>query len=322
MDRRQFATLLAAATFLPSPGTASEQKAKIGYLSWFPPSMEKSDLGQFRAGMRQLGYVAGRDYEVESYFVAGNPELAREKVAQLVREPVAVLVAVATPAVHIAKAATQTIPIVMYSANALATGLVPSLAHPGGNLTGVSLLLTDTSGKRLELLREIRPGLHTVAFLGSAKDPNTKTFVRETQTAADRLGVKLAVRLVDGPPAIDQALFDAMKRNGSDAVIVQPIFTGYQDTIVPMAMHAGLPVLSDWAVFAEAGALLTFGARQAALMRRTAYYVDRILKGAKPADLPVEQPTDFELVINAHTAAELGWTIPRSVLIQADRVIE
>jgi putative ABC transport system substrate-binding protein len=248
--------------------------------------------------------------------------MTRDMARKLVDEPVDVIVAVATPAIHLVKAATQTIPIVMYSANALATGLVPSLSHPGGNLTGVSLLLTDTAGKRLEILRQIEPSLRAATFLGSSKDPNTITFVKETQEAAGRLGVKLTVKLIDGPQAIDQSLFEEMKRNGSEAVVAQPIFTGYQDRIVAMAMKERLAVISDWAVFAKAGALFTYGAKQAALMKRTAYYVDRILKGANPANLPVEQPTEFELVVNSKTAKALGLTVPLSLLASADDVIE
>src|SRR5262249_37428658 len=148
------------------------------------------------------------------------------------------------------------------------------------------------------LLRQIRPSMASVGFLGSTKDPNTQTFVRETQDAADRLKIRLSVRLVAGPEAVTSAVFADMKREGCEAVIIQPIYTGYQDKIVPMAMQAGLPSVSDWGVFAEAGSILTYGAPQAALMRRTAYYVDRILKGANPGDLPVEQPTEFELVLN------------------------
>jgi putative tryptophan/tyrosine transport system substrate-binding protein len=208
------------------------------------------------------------------------------------------------------------------TANALATGLVPSLSRPGGNLTGVSLLLTDLAGKKLELLRDIRPTLHAICFLGSTKDPNAATFVRETQAAADHLGVVLSVRLIDSPDAIGQPIFDAMKADGSEAVIVQPIFAGYQDEIVLLAKKSNLAVIADWGFFAEAGALLTYGAPYAALTRRLAYYVDRIVKGTPPADLPIEQPTEFELVVNTHTAAELGWTIPQSVLIRADRVID
>ena len=183
-------------------------------------------------------------------------------------------------------------------------------------------MLTDTAGKRLDLLRQIEPSLHTAAFLGSSKDPNTVNFVKETQAAADKLGIKLAVKLIDGPQALGQTIFEAMKADGSQAIIAQPIFIGYQDEIVAMAMKDQLPVISDWSAFAKAGALFTYGARQAAGMRRTAYYVDRILKGAKPADLPIEQPTEFELVVNVKTAKALGLNVPQSLLARADDVIE
>ena len=321
MDRREFIVLLGSVVGLASPAAADDKKVKIGFLSWFPPTMNV-DLDHFRKGMQQLGYVDGKNYEVEAYFTGGNREMTQDVARKLVQEPVDVLLAVATPAIHIVNAATHTIPIVMLTANALATGLVSSLSRPGGNLTGVSLLMTDLAGKRLELLREIQPRLHAIAFLGSSRDPNTATFVRETQTAADQLGVVLSVRLVDGPASIDQAIFGTMKREGSEAVIVQPIFAGYHDNIITMAMRSGLPVISDWAFFAEAGALLTYGANEADLMRRTAYYVDRILKGANPADLPIEQPTNFEMVINLKTAKALGLDVPATLLATADRVIE
>jgi putative ABC transport system substrate-binding protein len=320
-SRREFILLSGAALAMAQPAFADQKKPKIGYLSWFPQSM-KNDLDRFREGMRELGYAEPADYALEAYFTGGNPQLTREVTQKLIEERADVIVAVATPAIHIVKAATQTIPIVMYTANALATGLVSSLSHPGGNLTGVSLLLTDTAGKRLEILRQIQPGLRAATFLGSSKDPNTMTFVKETQTAAERLGVRLTVKLIDGPQAIDQSLFDEMKRTGSEAVIAQPIFTGYQDQIVAMAMKERLPVISDWAVFAKAGALFTYGGKQAALMKRCAYYVDRILKGANPANLPVEQPTEFELVLNSKTAKALGLTVPLSLLASANDVIE
>jgi putative ABC transport system substrate-binding protein len=321
MTRRELVLLSGAAVAIAPPAFGDQKKPKIGFLSWFPPSM-KDDLDRFREGMRELSYNEPADYTLEAYFAGGDPQLTRDMARRLVEEPVDVIVAIATPAIHIAKAATQTIPIVIYSANALATGLVPSLSHPGGNLTGVSLLLTNTAGKQLEFLRQMEPGLLTVAYLGSSKDPNTVTFVKQTQAAADQFGVKLVVKLIDGPQAVDQAIFDTMKRDGSEAVMVQPIFTGYQDEIVGMAMKDRLPVISDWAVFAKAGALFTYGAREAALMKRTAYYVDRILKGAKPGDLPVEQPTEFELVVNVRTAKTLGVSVPQIMLVQADDVIE
>jgi putative ABC transport system substrate-binding protein len=320
--RRKFVVLSgAAALALARPAFADRKKPMIGYLSWFPESM-KVDLDRFRAGMRELGYAEPQDYVLDAHFTGGNPQLTRDVARKLVEGPADVIVAVATPAIHLVKAATQTIPIVMYTANALDTGLVPSLSHPGGNLTGVSLLLTDTAGKRLEFLRQIEPGLHTAAFLGSSKDPNTANFVKQTQTAADQLGVKLSVKLIDGPQAIKPPIFEAIKAEGCQAVIAQPIFIGYQDEIVAMAMKNRLPVISDWAAFAKAGALFTYGARQAAAMQRTAYYVDRILKGANPSDLPVEQPTEFELVINLKIAKALGFTVPQALLASADDVIE
>lgn len=320
MHRRELLVLLGAAASLSLPVSAAEKLTKIGFISWFPES--SANLDKFREGIAQFSYIEGRNYALDAHFAGGDPQIARNAVRTFVDEPVDVIVATATPAVHIAKDATSTIPIVMYTANALATGLVPSLSHPGGNTTGVSLLMTDLAGKRLDLLRRMRPSLRVVGFLGSTRDPNGVTFAHETQAAADQLGIALAIRMVDGPQAIDQAIFDQLKQQGCEAVIVQPIFTGFQDKIVPMAMQDGLPVVSDWADFTDAGGLLSYGAKRGALMRRTAYYIDRILKGAKPADLPIEQPEEFELVVNARTAAQLGWTIPPDLLVRADRVIE
>jgi putative ABC transport system substrate-binding protein len=321
MRRREFIVLLGGAAVLVSTAVADEKKAKIGFLSWFSPST-RDRLDQFRQGMQQFGRIEGKDYEVEAHFTSGSAELTEQIARKLAQEPVDVLVVITTTAVRIAREATHTIPIVMEASNALADGLVPSLSHPGGNLTGVSLLVSDLVGKRLELLREFRPNLHAVAFLGAARASSTATFVHETQAAADRLGVALSVRLVDGTAVIDQTLFDAIKKDGNEAVIVSALFLGQEDRIVAMARQARLPVVADFAAFTEAGALLSYGINEPAQFRRVAYYVDRILKGAKPADLPVEQPTEFELVLNARTAAELGWTIPQNLLAQADRVIE
>ena len=318
MNRRDFMIGLGVATGLAPAALAAEKPAKIGILSWG----RTGGLELFYEAMQQNGYSQAKDYEIEAYFTDGNRELTENYAKKLVEEPVDILVAWSTPAVQIAKEATQTIPIVMVSANALATGPVGGHSNPGGNITGVSLLLTDLAGKRLELLREIRPSLQTVGFLGSAKAPNAVTFVHETEGAAERLGIRLLARLVDGPEAIDETVFTTMKQDGAEAVIVQPVFTGHQDKIVPMAMKAGLPVVADWAAFAEAGALFTYGPSGNALVRRTAYFVDRILKGAKPADLPVEQPTEFDLVVNARTASGLGWMVPDGMRLRASRVIE
>lgn len=306
-----------------APATAQQaRKAKIGFLSWFAPALGVH-LDYLREGLREFGYVEGNNIEIEAYFTGGNRERTQELTRMLVQKGVDILVVLPTPAIHIAKEATQTIPIVMAPvSDPIATGLVQSLSHPGGNLTGITSFSPDLGGKRVEILREIRPGIRSIAFLGSAKDANTKTFVRETQVAADKIGLKLLVRLVDGPDAIDQAVFDDMKRAGVEAVVVQPIFTGSQNKIGPLAKKSQLPIVSAYPVFAEAGALITYGTTDDGPMRRTAYYVDRILKGAKPADLPIEQPTTYHLVVNVLTAKALGWTIPESLLFRADRVIE
>jgi ABC-type uncharacterized transport system substrate-binding protein len=320
---RKLFALLAMAVAIATPAAAADKPAKIGFLSWYSPAM-KWHVDHFREGMQRLGYVEGKSYVIEAYFTDGNRELTQQVARKLIEEPADILVVQTTAAAHIAKEATRTIPIVVASsANPLATGLVESLAHPGGNITGLSDQLTELAGKPLGLLHEIRPSLKTVAFLGLARTGNAATFLREARGAADRLGVKVLERLIDGPEAIDQALFDAIKRDGAEAVIVQPIFQSHADRIVAMAMQAQLPTIAlNAGLFAEAGALVTYGPDGAALMRRAAYYVDRILKGAKPADLPIEQPTEFQLIINARTATQLGWTIPQMVLLRADRVIE
>ena len=319
--RKLFALLLLAGA-VAAPAFAADKPAKIGFLSWYS-SARKAEADNFREGMRQLGYVEGKSYVIEVHFTDGNRELTQQIARKLVEEPVDILVVQSTVAAHIAKEATRTIPIVAaFVADPLATGLVQSLSHPGGNITGLSGQVTDLAGKPLGLLREIRPALHTVAFLGLAKTGNAAMFLRETRGAANGLGVTVLERLVDGPEAIDQAFFDGMKRDGAEAVIVQPIFVGHQDGIVAMAMQSQLPTIALGGPFAEAGALVTYGPDDAVLVRRAAYYVDRILKGAKPADLPMEQPTEFQLIINTRPAQQLGWTIPQIVLMQADRVID
>lgn len=293
----------------------------IGFVTWGSPAVEMR-VEDLRQGLRDFGYVEGRNIRLESHFTDGNKERTRAIIQAMVARPVDILIVWQTPAVHIAKEATNSIPIVIMVADALATGIVKSLSHPGGNITGVSNTGPELAGKRLELLREIRPGLRTVAFLGSSSDQNGPTFARETARAAEKIGLTSLTRLVEGGGAIDAALFQSMKRDGAEAIIAQPVFTSYREKIVAMALEAGLPVTSDFALFAEAGALCTLGVDDGVQLRRTAYYVDRILKGAKPADLPIEQPTKFTLVINMVTAKKLGWAVPPLVLARAERVIE
>ena len=297
-------------------------KIKVGFLTWRPPEMTYL-LDALRQGLADHGYVEGRNLDLHFAFTNGDVGLTREVARRFVELPVDVMVVSVTPAIHIARDATQRIPIVMAPiADPIATGLVKSWSRPGGNLTGVSMVGPDLAGKRLDLLHEINPRLRAVGFLGSDKDTNARTFITETQAAADRMGVKLVVRLVGGPEEIDTALFQGMKREGVEAVVVQPIFTGHQARIVPQARAAGLAVVADYPQFAEAGALFSYGIDDAALVRRAGYYVDRILKGDKPGDLPIERPTRFKLTVNLNTAKALGLEVPPSLLARADEVIE
>ena len=308
------ALLVAAST-----SAAAEKTVKIGFLSWWPPTMS-AHLDYLRDGLRELGYVEGSNIEIKAHFTAGDPTRTREIARILVEEPVDILVVQVGIAARIAKEATQTIPIVMApSINPVEANLVNSLSRPGGNLTGISTQETDIVEKWVQYLRDIRPSLRSIGFVGF---PGIAPWVPATKAAADRAGLNLVVQLVDGPERIDGSVFEAMKREGVEALIVQSVFTGYQDKIVPLATQAGLPIVSGYADFAEAGGLLTYGIDARAVMRRAAAYIDRILKGAKPADLPVEQPTTFQLTISLRAAKLFGWTVPQSLLLQADRIIE
>jgi putative tryptophan/tyrosine transport system substrate-binding protein len=317
--RYGFAFLALIALFATS--APAQQVPKVGFVDFQGPSLA-GDIKHFRDGMTALGHAEGKTYELEAYFTAGDRARTQAIIDELVKKPVDVLVVRVTPVAHIAKEATKTIPVVMLVSDALATGLVQSLARPGGNLTGVTMAGPDAAGKRLEILREIRPSIHTVAFIGSSKDSNGPTFARETKTATDRLGMKLLVKFLGDPSELNEALFEGLKGDGAEAVIVQPIFTGHAARIAPLAAKSRLPIIADYPPFAEAGALMSFGVDSGERMRRLSYFVDRILKGAKPSDLPVEQPTSFKLVINVKTATALGWTVPEAFLARADEVIE
>jgi putative tryptophan/tyrosine transport system substrate-binding protein len=206
-------------------------------------------------------------------------------------------------------------------ADATATGLVTSLARPGGNITGVSAASPDAAGKRLELHREFRPGLTRVAFLGATNDPNTRTFLKETQTAADAIRLQLQPVLISGPEEFESA-FGTMVSQRAEGVIVQPLFVGHRVKLVELANRHRLPLVSDQRVFAEAGAIATYGVDRSTFYRHPASYVDKILKGAKPTELPVEQPTKFVLVVNLKAAKSLGIEVPLTILYRADEVIE
>lgn len=321
MRRREF--LVGCVVAAPLAARAQPGLKKIGYVSWFSPAVS-AQVEQFRNGMRALGYADGQDFTVEAHFTDGDRERTRDLVRKLVRDKADILVAVGTPAIAIAREEAGVTPIVMASvADPIAAGFARSLSHPGGNLTGRTMFGPDLAGKRIAMLRDIRPELRTVAFLSpSTTSPTTARFVRETQAEADRNHLKLTLHPVEGPRAIDAGVFAAMHRDGAEALIVHPIFSTYQATIMPLANEAGLPVVADYAEFAEAGAVLTYGIDLDANIGRAAYFVDRIFKGSSPAELPIEQPTETKLAVNLTAAKRFGWTIPLSIVARADEVIE
>lgn len=287
--------------------------------------MQGDYVARLRKGLAPLGYVEPQTLELVPTFVGADPALVHQAAKQLVARKVDVIVATATPVAMILKQETQAnqIPVVMAPvSDPLATGLVQSIARPGGNLTGMSMAGPDLSGKRLQILRDLMPKLAVLGFVGSTRDQNAKTFAASLERAATQAGMNLVVRMVDSPAQIDDGLMADFKQAGVQALNIQPIFIGQHVKIVETATRAGLPSTSDFPAFADAGALFTYGLDDRARIERAAYFIDRIVKGAKPADLPIELPTEFALVVNRKAAARFGIALPKSVLAQADEVIE
>jgi len=325
MNRRAFLGLAAAGVVAP-PRAARAQHAgkvhRIGFLSL--QSGLNSTTEAFAQGMRELGYVEGRNLIVEYRWAARKEERLPELAAELVRLKVEVIVTAAAPAIEAAKRATSTIPIVMATAaDPVGSGLVASLARPGGNVTGLSALSTDLAGKRLQLARELVPTATRVAVLAHHGTSATRLFLEEMRTAAQQMEVQLVVQEVQAADDLPGA-FAAMQRERAQALVVQitPFSADNARRIVELAAQHRLPAMYDVRSFVDAGGLVSYGPSLPEMFRRAAFYVDRILKGAKPADLPIEQPTKFEMVINLKTAKALGLTIPQSLLARADQVIQ
>ena len=278
----------------------------------------------FRQTMRELGYVEGQSIEFRESFADGQQERMALLAGELVREHVDVIVPASPPAIRAAKEATKTIPIVMVTGDdPVRSGFVSSLARPGGNITGVTFLRVDLFAKNMELLRQLLPSLRRVAFLWDPTMPSVNEDLVRVESAARVLGVRLQVVAARGAKDYEGA-FAAMAREHADAVVVAatPTFIQDRSQLVRLAAAHHLPAAYGFKEDAEAGGLLSYGPRQTDAIRLAATYVDKTLKGAKPADLPVEQPTKFELVINLKTAKALGLTIPPSLLLRADQVIE
>jgi putative tryptophan/tyrosine transport system substrate-binding protein len=323
-----FAVSLALALLVAPLAAEAQQPAtiyRIGYLGPGAGSTLPAALDAFRQQLRQLGYVEGQNVALEYRWAADRDDQLPSLAADLVRLKVDVIVIEGhTPAIQAAKQATRTIPIVMgVSGDPVKTGLVESLARPGGNVTGLSLLTPDLAPKRLELLKEAVPTLARVAVLWNATNPVKVLDWHETQAAASALGLQLHSLEVRGPPDFAGA-FDAATRDRADALVVLPdgLINSHRKQIVDFATARRLPGMYPYREFVDAGGLMSYAPSYVDLFRRAAVYVDRILKGTKPADLPVEQPTKFELVLNMKTAQALGLALPPSILFQADEVIK
>jgi putative tryptophan/tyrosine transport system substrate-binding protein len=308
--------------YRPAPGEGTP----VGYLNPGSSSdpLRQRRLEAFRQGLRELGYVDGRNISIEPRWAEGQYDRYPALAADLVRLKVDVIVAMSGAATQAAQQATRTIPIVMSLVNdPVGSGLVPSLAHPGGNVTGTSVISPDLLGKQLQLLKEVVPKVSRVAFLRHPANPASAANLREAEAAARVLGVRLQTLEARNPQEIDSA-FAAMTRERAGALLIHAdaLFGNQRRQIAELATKRRLPSIQLTTEYAEAGGLMAFGPNLLDLERRAATYVDKILKGAKPGDLPVEQPTKFELLINVRTAKAIGLTIPQSLLQRADQIID
>ena len=297
---------------------------RIGFLWGSTPNVEKDRLAAFQQGLRDRGYIEGKNIVIESRYAEGKLDRLPGFVAELVQLKVDVLVAPPLTAIRAAKQRTKTIPIIMVtSVDPVSTGIVDSLARPGGNITGLTRLGRDLSGKRLELLKEVVPGILRVGVLWHAGGEGSAIGFKEYEAAARALKIQLQSLEVRGPtPDLDDVFQVASKaRLGALIMITHPVIRRHPKRTADLAIKSRLPLFCEESEYVEAGGLMSYMATNADLFRRAAIYVDKILKGTKPADLPVEQPTKFELIINLKTAKQIGLTIPPNVLARADKVI-
>jgi putative ABC transport system substrate-binding protein len=319
MKRREFVALMGGSLLsLSRPLAASAQRKVplIGVLMTSGPEL----LGPYREALRELGYIEGQTVEFEMREARGQTDRLPGMAEELVRAKVDIIVASQTPAAIAAKNATRTIPIVMGAAgDPIATGLVTSLARPEGNVTGLSATSAELAAKNLELIREILPHAHRVGVVGNSTDPFAKPFLEQIQQGARAMRLEVHDVLVRTPEELDGAIA-AIARQNANAIIIQGSLP--PKATVASAIKYRLPAFTNQRTFAEAGALTSYSASFAERARGIASYVDKIIKGAKPADLPVQQPSTFELVINAKIAKEFGLTVPATMLSRADEVIE
>jgi len=327
VKRRIFAMALCTVLFALCVSAHAQQPTKIpriGLLFTATPSAAAARIEAFRQGLRELGYVEGKNILIEQRYAEGQLNHMNELAAELVRLKVDVIVTIGPAATRPAKEATHAIPIVMgVDDDPVGNGFVASLARPGRNITGLASLAPEIGGKQLELLKEIVPRLSRVAVLGTSTQPGNAQSLREAEVAAGALAVKLQYLDVLSPKDIEP-VFRTASNGRAEAVLVlrASIFFSHRKQIVDLAAKRQLPAMYYTTEYVEEGGLMTYGVSITDLFRRAATYVDKILKGAKPAELPIEQPTKFELVVNLKTAKRIGLTIPPNVLARADKVIK
>jgi putative tryptophan/tyrosine transport system substrate-binding protein len=326
LNRRGVIGLVGGAAAWPLVARAQQPpgSARIAFVGAESASTNRHFFEAFRQGMREHGYIEGQNVTLLERWAEGRSERFPELIDELIKVKSNVIVAVSLPAAVAAKNTTTTIPIVFIASDPLGAGLVPSLARPGGNLTGFSLFLGDEfSSKWLELLKEAVPSAARVAVVWNPVNPASSHYVAVLQAAAPKLGVALHIEAVSDPNQFDGA-FAAMVAAGAQAliVVVDPLTVRYRDRVVELAMRSRLPAMYGFREFADAGGLIVYGVNVPHLCRRAAIYVDKIIKGAKVAELPVEQPTHFEFIINLKAARALGIEIQPMLLARADEVIE
>jgi len=326
MRKKVFALALSAMLFalcLSAQAQQSKKIARIGFLSATSASSQSLRVEAFRQGLRELGYVEGKNIVIEWRFAEGKADRLRELVAELVRLKVDVIVTGGPPPTRATKQATSTIPIVMaFDDDPVGSGFAASLARPGGNITGLSTYFPEISGKQLELLREIVPKLSRAAVLGNASQPGHPQALREINLAADGFRVQVQYLQVRGTQDIDSA-FRAASKERADGVLVLSTAVLFLERkqVADLAVKNRLPAIYGRPEYVENGGLMYYGPIYTDLFRRAATYVDKILKGTKPTDIPIEQPMKFDFIINLQAAKKIGLTIPPNVLVRADKVI-
>jgi putative ABC transport system substrate-binding protein len=320
------AILVCALLFALCVSAQAQQRTqipRIGFLSALSAPSMAARMEAFRRGLRDLGYVEGENIFLESRYADGQLEHLPTLITELLRNGVDVIVTTGPTTTRPAKEATSTIPIVMgFDSDPVGSGFVASLARPGGNVTGLSAISPEISGKQLELIKEILPKVSRVAVLGNSTTAGNGQSLRETELDAKALGMQIQYLEIREPKDIETAFREASKAHANAVIVLaNSATTAHRTEVVQLAAKSRLPAVYYSTEFVEDGGLMTYGVSITDLFRRAATYVDKILKGAKPADLPVEQPTKFELVINLKTAKQSGLTIPPNVLARADRVI-